>query len=147
MNTKPDQLLLIVEDSPEDYEATVRALTKTGFTSPLMRCEDGDDALNFLYRRGRFSAPELSPRPSMILLDLNLPGTDGRQVLAAVKSDENLKTIPVLIFSGSKHESDVSACYEAGANSYIPKPLDMSGLQETMSCIKDFWFETAMLPE
>ena len=147
MNSKSDQLLLIVEDSPEDYEATVRALTKSGFASPLMRCEDGDDALNFLYRRGRFSAPELSPRPSMILLDLNLPGTDGRQVLATVKSDDNLKTIPVLVFSGSKHEDDISACYEAGANSYIPKPLDMNGLHETMSCIKDFWFDTAMLPE
>lgn len=147
MNAKTDHLLLIVEDSPEDYEATVRALAKTGFSSPLMRCEDGEDALNFLYRRGRFSAPELTPRPSMILLDLNLPGTDGRQVLATVKSDENLKTIPVLIFSGSKHEADVNACYEAGANSYIPKPLDMNGLHETMACIKDFWFETAMLPE
>jgi CheY-like chemotaxis protein len=147
MEGKSQHLLLIVEDSPEDYEATVRALNKSGFDSPLMRCEDGDEALNFLYRRGRFSAPELAPRPSMILLDLNLPGTDGRQVLATLKSDSDLKSIPVLVFSGSKHEDDVSGCYESGANSYIPKPLDMSDLHETMCCIKDFWFDTAMLPE
>ena len=64
-----------------------------------------------------------------------------------MKSDAELKRIPVLVFSGSKHEEDIAGCYESGANSYIPKPLDMSDLQDTMSCIKDFWFETAMLPD
>ncbi len=80
MTTKPDQLILLIEDSPEDYEATLRALTRSGLANPIFRCDDGESALDYLYHRGKY-ARNNAPRPGLILLDLDLPGVDGREVL------------------------------------------------------------------
>jgi CheY-like chemotaxis protein len=146
MEIGSDQPLLIVEDSPEDYEATVRSLTRSGWRNRIIHCEDGDDALDYLQHRGSFSDPLRAPRPALILLDLNLPGTDGREVLAAIKQDERLKSIPVLILTTSRHEEDVKACYRAGANSYIQKPVDLSLLHQSLDCMTQFWFNVATLP-
>jgi len=146
MTIRPDQPVLFVEDSPEDFEATIRSLSKSGLTNPFVRCEDGDDALDYLYRRGLYTDPLAAPRPGMILLDLNLPGTDGRQVLAQIKQDENLRAIPVLVFTTSKHESDVRACYASGANSYIQKPVNLATFNSALKRLKEFWFEVAVLP-
>jgi CheY-like chemotaxis protein len=137
---------LLIEDSPEDYEATVRALRKAGLANPILRCEDGDEALDFLRRRGRYSAPAGVPRPGLILLDLNLPGTDGREVLEEIKADESLRSIPVVILTTSTDERDVERCYQAGANSYVKKPVDLDGFMRAVQRLKDFWFEVVIVP-
>jgi CheY-like chemotaxis protein len=142
----PNQPILLVEDSPEDYEATVRAFQRSGLKNPIIRCEDGDSALDYLHRRGPYADPETSPQPGVILLDLNLPGTDGREVLQDVKSHERLRHIPVIVLTTSIDERDVEACYQAGANSYIQKPVDMDGFLRAIERLNGYWFEVVVLP-
>ena len=139
--------ILIVEDSDEDFFITRRSFKKAGCSNPLFRCEDGDEALDFLYRRGEYRNPKTSPRPVIILLDLNLPGTDGREVLEAVKADDNLQKIPVIVFTTSDAEQDIKRCYEAGANSYIHKPVEMSEFIQALARLQEYWFEIAILPK
>ncbi len=138
--------ILLVEDSPEDYEATVRAFRKNKISNPIIRCEDGEDALDYLYRRGRYSDPKKSPVPAVVLLDLNLPGTDGREVLKELKQDPDLKDIPVIILTTSSDERDIEKCYRYGANSYIHKPVSFAGYLEAIKRLKDYWFEIVLLP-
>jgi CheY-like chemotaxis protein len=145
MILSPHQTILLVEDSPEDFEATVRALRKAGLANPIARCEDGDDALDYLHRRGRYAEASAS-RPGIVLLDLNLPGTDGRDVLAEIKSDASLRAIPVVILTTSTDERDVERCYAAGANSYIKKPVDLDGFMRAIQRLKEFWFEIVIVP-
>jgi CheY-like chemotaxis protein len=142
----PNQPILLVEDSPEDFEATVRAFKRSGLKNPIFRCEDGDGALDFLHQRGRYADPEQAPRPGVILLDLNLPGTDGREVLTEIKKDESLCHIPVIVLTTSNDDRDVEACYRAGANSYIQKPVDMDGFLRAIERLKGYWFEVVVLP-
>jgi two-component system, response regulator len=141
------QPILLVEDSPEDFEATQRAFRKSGLKNPLVRCEDGDQALDYLYRRGEYADPARSPRPGVILLDLNLPGTDGRQVLSEIKKSEHLHDIPVVVLTTSSDERDISACYRAGANSYIQKPVDVDGFMKAIERLNGYWFEVVILPK
>ena len=140
------QPILIVEDSPEDYETTLRAFKKSGLANPVFRCEDGDEALDYLFRRGAYRDREKSPRPGIILLDLNLPGTDGREVLRAIKQDETLKTIPVIVLTTSTNEKDIEGCYAAGASSYLSKPVDLGGFMASIQRLTDYWFEIVILP-
>lgn len=142
----PQQPILLVEDSPEDFEATVRALRRAGLANPILRCEDGDQALDYLHRRGAYADPARSPRPGIILLDLNLPGTDGRQVLDEIKAAPDLRPIPVVVLTTSTDERDVERCYAAGANSYIKKPVDLEGFMRAIQRLTDFWFEVVILP-
>ena len=142
----PQQSILLVEDSPEDYETTVRALRKAGLANPIHRCEDGDEALDFLFHRGRYADPASAPRPGIILLDLNLPGTDGREVLAAVKADQSLRSVPVVVLTTSTDERDIDRCYQAGANSYVNKPVDLEGFMRAVQRLKEFWFEVVIVP-
>jgi CheY-like chemotaxis protein len=142
----PNQPILLVEDSPEDFEATVRAFKRSGLKNPIFRCEDGDSALDFLYQRGQYMDAEQAPRPGVILLDLNLPGTDGREVLTEIKRDESLRHIPVIVLTTSNDDRDVEACYQAGANSYIQKPVDMDGFLKAIERLKGYWFEVVVLP-
>ncbi len=146
MRETPNQPILLVEDSPEDFEATERAFRKSGLKNPIHRCSDGDQALDYLYRRGAYQDPARSPRPGIILLDLNLPGTDGREVLEAVKKDDALRLIPVIVLTTSADERDVEACYLAGANSYIQKPVDLDGFMKAIEHLNGFWFEVVILP-
>ncbi len=138
--------ILIVEDNEEDFEATKRAFERSGIANPLLHCEDGDDALDFLYCRGPYAAPFVARRPDLILLDLNLPGTNGREVLQEIKADEELKTIPVVVLTTSSDERDIRKCYEEGANSYVQKPVDFEGFQRAIQRLTDYWFEIVMLP-
>lgn len=140
------QPILLIEDSPEDFETTERAFRRSGLKNPIFRCADGDEALEFLHRRGRYAEPDKAPRPGVILLDLNLPGTDGREVLAEIKRDPNLKKIPVIVLTTSKDERDVEACYRFGANSYIQKPVDIDGFMKAIERLNDYWFEVVILP-
>ncbi|HXG13002.1 MAG TPA: response regulator [Gemmataceae bacterium] len=143
---RPEHSILLIEDSPEDYQTTVRALRQVGLANPIHHCADGDEALDFLHRRGAYADPARAPRPMIILLDLNLPGTDGREVLAEVKRCDGLKVIPVIVLTTSADERDVQRCYEAGANSYIQKPVDFDGFLRAIRSLKEYWFEIVILP-
>ncbi|WP_182867401.1 response regulator [Rhodopirellula sp. JC639] len=142
-----NQPILIVEDSPEDFEATVRALRSSGLRNSLHRCSDGDEALDYLHRRGDYASAEDAPRPGIILLDLNLPGTDGREVLEEIKQCPDLKKIPVVVLTTSTDERDIEACYEFGANSYIQKPVDLAGFVNAIQRLKDYWFQIVVFPK
>jgi len=142
----PTRPILVVEDSPEDYETTLRAFRRAGLRNRMLRCETGDEALDFLHRRGRYADPLMSPRPAIILLDLNLPGTDGRDVLVEIKRAEPLAPIPVVVLTTSSDSRDVQACYAAGANSYVQKPVDLDGFMEAMRLLSEYWFDVVILP-
>jgi two-component system, response regulator len=140
----PNQPILLVEDSPEDFETAERAFRRSGLKNPIIRCSDGDEALELLFRRGRFAD---APRPGVVLLDLNLPGTDGREVLSEIKADPQLKHIPVIVLTTSSDDRDVQACYQAGASSYIQKPVDLEGFMRAIERLNDYWFEVVILPK
>jgi two-component system response regulator len=141
--TKPlleSQPILIVEDSPDDFEATKRAFTKANLRNRIHRAESGEEALSFL-------RDESNPRPGIILLDLNMPGLDGRKTLEIIKQTRALQSIPVVILTTSNDERDVEACYKLGANTYIQKPVDFDGLIAAIRRLKEYWFEIAILPK
>ena len=140
-------MILLIEDSPEDYETTTRALRQAGLANLIFRCADGEEALDYLYQRGAYADPSRAPRPNVILLDLNLPGTDGREVLAEIKQDERLKHIPVIVLTTSGDERDIEKCYRAGANSYVKKPVNIEGFFHAIQKLKGYWFEIAILPK
>jgi CheY-like chemotaxis protein len=144
---QPHQQILMVEDSPIDFELTLRALRKAGLANPIFHCCDGDQALDFLYRRGAYAEHARAPRPRVVLLDLNLPGVDGRDVLAQIKRDDELKLIPVIVLTTSSDDRDIEKCYRAGANSYMTKPVDMLGFLNSIQRLKDYWFEIVILPK
>jgi CheY-like chemotaxis protein len=142
------QPILIVEDSDDDYEATVRALKKEGnLSNPIYRCDSADGAIDFLMRTGAYSNPELSPRPGIILLDLNMPGRDGRSVIEAIKRPPSLRDIPIVVLTTSNDERDIHDCYAMGANSYITKPVNLERFFEAIQRLKEYWFEVAVLPK
>lgn len=146
MQEYSNKSLLVVEDSDEDFEALKRIMNKAQINTPIYRCCDGEDALDFLYRQGEYKDPNLAPRPSLIVLDLNLPGTDGREVLTELKQDEKLKTIPILVFSTSSNPKDIDACYCQGVNSYIIKPMDIIKLNRLIQVFLNYWLEIVELP-
>jgi len=147
MVTKPDQSILLIEDSPEDYQATIRALSKGGLANPIVWCQDGDAALDYLFHRGEFTPPREPPQPGLILLDLNLPGTDGREVLAEIKRDPQLSVIPVIVLTISDDEQEIENCYRAGANGYVKKPVDLEGYFRAIHRLTNYWFEVVVLPK
>lgn len=139
--------ILLVEDSPEDREATIRALKRAGLANPINCCISGDDALDYLFQRAKYADASQAPRPNVILLDLNMPGTDGREVLTEIKQSERLRSIPVIILTTSTDSRDVTSCYQMGANSYVKKPVDLEGFMLSIQRLKDFWFEVVVLPK
>jgi CheY-like chemotaxis protein len=146
VDSRPEQRpILLVEDDPADVEAIVRTLHRVGRKGPVLRCADGDEALDFLRGRGKYADAD-TPAPALVLLDLNLPGTDGRAVLSEIKSDEELRCLPVVVMTSSKDERDVRWCYEAGANSYILKSLDGERFVDAIQSLQHYWFEVAVLP-
>ena len=144
--TGQTQTILVVDDSDDDFAATKRAFARAGVGNPIERCADGDAALDYLHRRNGYADPARSPRPGIILLDLNLPATDGREVLRQVKSDPDLKRIPVVVLTTSRAERDIQACYAAGANSYVQKPVDLARFVEAVAKLKQYWFQLVILP-
>lgn len=144
MSHNANALILIVDDSDEDFETSVRGLRKAGLANRIERCRDGDEALDYLFRRGPHTN---AARPYLILLDLNMPGTDGREVLEEIKADPELRKIPVVVLTTSTDERDIERCYQAGANSYVQKPVDLAGFMEAIHRLKDYWFEVVVLPK
>lgn len=138
--------LFIVEDSDEDFESFMRITKQLCLNYPVFRCRDGDEALDWLQRIDDNSKEKKVLRPSVILLDLNLPGTDGRQVLEHLKNNPQLKQIPTVIFTSSANPKDIEFCYQKGAESYIVKPIDISKLKTTVQTFWDYWFQVVTLP-
>jgi two-component system, response regulator len=140
------QSILMVEDSEDDYEATMRAFKKVSLHNPIVWCRSGRDALDLLKREGAHRNANGS-HPGLILLDLNMPGLDGRKTLQLIKEDDRLKKIPVIILTTSTDERDVQDCYQMGANTYVQKPVSFDGLIEAIKRLKAYWFEIALLPK
>src|SRR4051812_2315120 len=115
------QSILLVEDSEDDYEATIRAFKKANLHNTILWCKSGRDALDLLKREGAYKDASKNERPGLVLLDLNMPGIDGRRTLQLIKEDKDLKYIPVIILTTSSDERDVEACYQIGANPYVQK--------------------------
>ncbi|HVK95468.1 MAG TPA: response regulator [Noviherbaspirillum sp.] len=135
--------ILLVEDNPGDVRLTMEALKDAKMINRLHVVENGVDALDFLYQRGAY---QQAPRPDLILLDLNLPKKNGREVLAEIKGDESLKTIPVVILTTSKAEEDILKAYDLHANCYISKPVDFLQFTNVVRTIETFWLTIVMLP-
>jgi two-component system response regulator len=141
------QSILLVEDSEDDFEATSRAFKKVNLRNPVVWCQSGQAALDYLKRDGAYKASGTVTAPGLVLLDLNMPGLDGRKTLQAIKQDEALKRIPVIILTTSADERDIKACYQLGANTYVQKPVSFEGLIEAIQRLKSYWFEFALLPK
>ncbi len=146
MKNEENTLILIVEDSPEDYDSTLRAFKKVGMKNKVIRFEMGDECLDYLFGRGEYEGKKIV-LPGLIMLDLNLPGTDGRDVLKIIKSDLELKKIPVVVLTTSNDINDIEKCYLLGANSYIQKPVDFEGFINAITKLKEYWFEISILPK
>jgi chemotaxis family two-component system response regulator Rcp1 len=135
--------ILLVEDNPVDVMVAQDALTEAKMCNKVHIAEDGEEALDFLYRRGKYVD---APRPDLILLDLNLPKKSGTDVLAEIKQDPSLLDIPVVILTTSEAEKDVLTSYSLHANCFITKPVDMLQFTEVIKSIEDFWFTIVKLP-
>ena len=135
--------ILLVEDNPADVRLTVEALKEEKVHSTLHIVNDGEEALDFLRKQGTFSN---AIRPDLILLDLNLPKIDGREVLKEIKNDEKLKSIPVVVLTASKAEEDIVKSYNLHANCYITKPVDLKQFIKVARSIQDFWITIVKLP-
>jgi CheY-like chemotaxis protein len=132
-------VILLVEDDPAHAEIVRRNFEGCRLANRLMRVEDGQEALDYLCRKGKFSDPEKSPRPGIILLDLRLPKVDGLEVLKIIKSDPGLARIPVVILTTSAAEADLAKAYDSHANSYLVKPVDFSQFVALMESVNYYW--------
>ncbi len=135
--------ILLVEDNPGDVRLAEEALKESKVRNKLFIVEDGVEAMAFLRNQGRYAD---APRPDLILLDLNLPRKSGREVLTELKTDENLRRIPVVVLTVSKAEEDIIKCYDDHANCYITKPLDFTQFMDVTKSIEEFWLTIVKLP-
>jgi CheY-like chemotaxis protein len=143
MAEKKIATILLVEDNPGDVDLVREALNHNKVCNELHVARDGVEAMAFLHREGEFTD---APRPDLILLDLNLPKKDGREVLAEVKADEHLKRIPVVVLTTSKQEEDILRAYNLNANCYVTKPLDLDQFIHVVKSIDSFWLGIVALP-
>jgi CheY-like chemotaxis protein len=139
--------ILLVEDNTDHAELALKALENGHAASRVHWVRDGEEALDFLYRRGRFTNPGDAPRPVLILLDLKLPKVDGQEVLQRIKSDESLRSIPVVMLTAGDRAEEIAATYRAGANSFVIKPPKFTDFVERIKTIKGYWVVTNRLPE
>ena len=140
---KPIEILL-VEDNPAEVRLTMEGLKEARIANHLNAVNDGQSAIEYLRRRGKYAA---APRPDLILLDLNLPKMDGREVLAHIKEDDGLKTIPTVILTTSEAEADIVRSYQLQANCYLSKPVQLDAFEALVKSINDFWLTKAKLPQ
>lgn len=140
--SKPIEILL-VEDSPSDAALTIEALKAGKIANRLTHVEDGVEAMDFLRRRGKYAD---AARPDLIMLDLNLPRMDGRDVLAQIKTDPGLKIIPIIVLTTSRSDKDILKSYQLNANCYITKPVDFAHFINVVKSIENFWLTVVTLP-
>lgn len=139
MNTESHIEVLLVEDSPRDAELTLRALKKRKLANAIVHLKDGQAALDFLFCEGPYAGRDVHDRPKVVLLDLKLPKVDGIDVLRRLRADARLKTIPVVMLTSSREESDVIESYNLGVNSYIVKPVEFDNFSEAITNIGFYW--------
>ena len=135
--------VLLVEDSQEDFEITVGALRLANMRNPIVRCANGREVAQLLNHQGPYQCIR---RPSLILLDLNLAGSDGRSLIRQFRKNDWLHSIPLTVLSTSSSPVDIELCYQAGANSYLIKPLDLDRFEVMILNLITYWFDTAVLP-
>ena len=139
--------ILMADDDPDDRQLTKEAFAESRLMNDLRFVVDGEELLDYLHRRGKFSDPESSPRPGLILLDLNMPKKDGRESLREIKADPRFKTLRVVIMTTSKAEEDIARTYALSASSYITKPVTFEGLVDVIRTLGKYWLEIVELPE
>ncbi|HLM66949.1 MAG TPA: response regulator [Longimicrobium sp.] len=139
-------IILMADDDDDDYFLVRDALAGTRLANDLRRVSNGVELMEYLRRQGRYADAALSPRPGVILLDLNMPLMDGREVLEQLKSAPDLRRIPVVVMTTSQAEEDVSGSYDRGASSFIVKPVTFDELVRVMQSLGDYWIETVRLP-
>ena len=139
-------VILLVEDDRADQELTRRALEESKLHNELRIIEDGEEALAYLFRHGKYKNPAISPRPDLLLLDLNLPRVDGRQVLEEIRADESLRCMVVVVLTTSRQEKDIRRSYELGCNSFITKPSRMDQFIRVVQTMGEYWFQIVTLP-
>ena len=138
--------ILLADDDEEDREMTIEALRTSRLANDVRFVQDGEQLMDYLFRRGPYAEPSAAPRPGLILLDLNMPRKDGREALSEIKSDAGLRTIPVIVLTTSKADEDIVRSYDLGVNSFITKPVTFNGLAEAMKVMAQYWFEIVELP-
>lgn len=138
--------ILIADDSEDDRLMTREAMTESFLLNELREVEDGEQLMDYLHRRGEYSTEETSPRPGLILLDLNMPRKSGHEALLEIKADPVLRRIPVVVLTTSRAEEDIVRSYELGVSSFISKPVTFQGLVEAMTAFGKYWIEICALP-
>ncbi len=146
MEPRKPVTILMADDDADDREFTRTAMQESRLANELRFVEDGEELLDYLLRRGRYTDPKDSPRPGLILLDLNMPRKDGREALREIKSDPGLKHIPIVVLTTSKAEEDVLRIYNLGANCFITKPVTFEGLVEVVKVLDKHWLQIVELP-
>jgi two-component system response regulator len=139
MNQNHATEILLVEDNPNDMELTIRALKKNNIANDIHTVTDGAEALDYFFAKGDYSDRDILKNPKLVILDLKLPKVDGLEILRQIKQDERTKTIPVVVLTSSKEESDVVASYKLGANSFIVKPVDFEKFITTVKELGMYW--------
>ncbi len=138
--------ILLADDDEEDRAMTEEALKESRLANDVRFVADGEELTDYLFRRGRYADPDQAPLPGLILLDLNMPKKDGREVLIELKNDPQLRQIPIVVLTTSKTEEDIVRSYALGVNSFITKPVTFEGLVEAMTVFTQYWFEIVALP-
>jgi len=147
MNPSPRcNVILMADDDDDDRLLAQDALSESQLEGDLHFVENGEDLMDYLWRRGKYGPPADAPRPGLILLDLNMPRKDGREALREIKADPELRRIPVVVLTTSKADTDIGAIYELGANSFISKPFQFEALVNVMKVLGQYWFKTVELP-
>lgn len=143
---KKSIIILIADDDPDDQLLIQEALTESQLNIRFYFVQNGEELLDYLHHRGDHGNRTASPRPSLILLDLNMPKKDGREALNEIKTDPSLRRIPVVVLTTSKAEEDIHRTYDLGASSFISKPVTFDSLVRTMEILGKYWFEVVELP-
>jgi CheY-like chemotaxis protein len=145
-STKPVTILM-ADDDQDDCLLVKDAFVESRLLNDLRFVEDGEELMDYLYHRGKYAEIDSSPRPGLVLLDLNMPRKDGREALEEIKSDSDLRSIPIVVLTTSKQEEDILRSYDVGANSYVTKPVTFKGLVDVMKTLGRYWLEIVELPD
>jgi CheY-like chemotaxis protein len=138
--------ILIAEDDADDRLLVNRVLKRNRLYNNVRFVEDGEELLDYLYQRGPYGALDAAPRPGLILLDLNMPKKSGREALAEIKADHNLRAIPIVVLTTSKTDEEIYRSYDLGANSFITKPVTFEAMVDVMKAVTSYWFSIVELP-
>ena len=143
---KRNVVILMADDDEGDILLARKVLARSAPGSEFRAVKDGESLMDYLHRRGAYAQPASAPRPGVILLDLNMPGKDGREALKEIKSDPELRSIPVIVLTTSQAPQDVAHCYQAGANAFMTKPASFDALRQALTAFEHYWVSAVTLP-